>query len=139
MLAGNLSPDAPRRLPRARTPYRVLLVDDNDLYSSLIEAILADEPVQVLVAHRLSDARAVLAAQQVDCLLVDRHLPDGDGVEAVAGLREAGGGIPAIVLSGDPDPRLAETAERAGASAMLLKGDELDGLVPLLAALAVAA
>jgi DNA-binding NtrC family response regulator len=113
---------------------RVLLIDDNDLYASLIQAILADAPYEVLVAPSIAAAHAQLAVTTVRCLLVDRRLPDGDGLDALAGLRDAAGGVPGIVMSGDPDPALAESARRAGATGVLMKGDELDGLAPALAA-----
>jgi CheY-like chemotaxis protein len=65
---------------------RILLVEDNELNRALVRAIMtrAGEPLlrgaQLLEAHNLTQARAVVAHETVDAVLLDIQLPDGSGL-----------------------------------------------------------
>ena len=77
--------------------------------------------VQVLQAGDLKSARALLAAHRnVDLLLLDLNLPDGDGLDALAGLRAASGAR-LVVMSADKHPDTIRRALEAGASGYLPK------------------
>jgi hypothetical protein len=51
-----------------------------------------------------------------------------DGVTAVARLRRDHASLCLIALTGDPEPRLHRAVEEAGADAVMLKGQLLEGL-----------
>jgi diguanylate cyclase (GGDEF)-like protein/PAS domain S-box-containing protein len=105
----------------------VVLVEDAIPYARLVELILADAvPGGVEVRHheRVGAAVADLRERDADCVLLDLGLPDAQGLEAVAQILDAAGGIPVIVLSGHDDDELAIAAIRAGAQDYLVKGQE---------------
>ena len=66
--------------------HKVLLLDDNDLNRTLARTIITrcDAPViraiTLLEADSLAQARTVLADTPVELLLLDLHLPDGNGL-----------------------------------------------------------
>jgi two-component system KDP operon response regulator KdpE len=80
---------------------RILLVEDNDLNRALVRAVLArsDHPVvqgvALVEAVDLASARTELAAASFDAVLLDMHLPDGNGLDIAREL---------LVRSGEPRP-----------------------------------
>ena len=59
---------------------QVLIVDDNADAASTLAALVALEGFTVACAHSLFDARAQLAMQPPDLVLLDLHLPDGNAL-----------------------------------------------------------
>ena len=106
--------------PRAGdAPVRVLLVEDHAAVREAIAAAFRREPDLVVTGEvaTLADAREHL--DDVDVVVVDLALPDGDGCELVAELREAAPSARALVLSAGLDrPALARTIERGAAGAL---------------------
>jgi two-component system KDP operon response regulator KdpE len=111
------------------SPPRILLVEDNELNRALVRAILtraADPAVrgaQLLEAHNLTQARAVLAYEKVDAVLLDVQLPDGSGLALLddfAGQTDVR--RPAIVaVTGGVLPEQQAAAFAAGCDAILEK------------------
>ena len=100
-----------------------MLIDDHAfLRDALAEVMVrAFAGVQVLQAGDLKGASALLELHQdVDLLLLDLHLPDGDGLDALAGLRVASGSR-LVVMSADNQPDTIRRALEAGASGYLPK------------------
>jgi two-component system LytT family response regulator len=70
---------------------RVLLVDDSRLARAELRRLLAAFPAVVVVgeARNADEARAQLAAQPVELLLLDIHMPGETGFELLASLQAA--------------------------------------------------
>ncbi|NJC86154.1 response regulator [Planosporangium mesophilum] len=108
---------------------RILLVEDNELNRALVRAIVtraADPAVrgaQLLEAHNLTQARAVLAIEEVDAVLLDVQLPDGSGLSLLddfAGRADVR--RPAIIaVTGGVMPEQRAAAFAAGCDAILQK------------------
>ncbi|MFG6465703.1 sigma-54-dependent transcriptional regulator [Roseateles sp. BYS87W] len=64
-------------------PHALVVDDDPDAAASLRD-LIAGERFTVAVAHTLREARAQIALQQPDILLLDLRLPDGNGMELLA-------------------------------------------------------
>jgi two-component system, OmpR family, KDP operon response regulator KdpE len=85
----------------------ILLVEDEELNRTLVKAVLARAEIQavrdaeVLDAASLAAARERLADEDVDLILLDMNLPDGNGLtlarELAAGAVAGGRGRPAVV------------------------------------------
>ena len=81
---------------------KVLLVEDNPLTAKGLQYLLERERYQVVVATSLSAARASLATDRFQLLLLDVNLPDGDGFTLMQELhREVR--IPTIFLTASDD------------------------------------
>lgn len=83
---------------------RILLVEDEPEMAQLIVAALGRQGMVVDHAPTLAYAREALSAGVHDAVVLDRRLPDGDGLELLADLRrargpETQGAVPVIVLS----------------------------------------
>lgn len=88
---------------------RVLLVEDEPEMARLIVAALSRQGVVVDHAPSLAYAREAVANAVHDAVILDRKLPDGDGLDLLATLRRSGAeAVPVVVLSalGSLDDRL---------------------------------
>jgi two-component system KDP operon response regulator KdpE len=111
------------------SPPQILLVEDNELNRALVRAILtrAADPAmrgaQLLEAHNLTQARAVLAHEEVDAVLLDVQLPDGSGLSLLDDFAgRSGGRRPAVIaVTGGVLPEQQAAAFAAGCDAILEK------------------
>jgi len=79
---------------------KVLVVDDDPALRRLLADYLNRNGYDTLLAEDTRDLRARIRRYRPHMMIMDRMLPDGDGVEACRRLREAGETIPIIMLSG---------------------------------------
>ena len=86
------------------TPPRVLLVEDDASISRFVTLALDEQPIELLHAASLAEARALLGAGPVRLLLCDLMLPDGSGEQLLQALAAA------------PPPRPRRVAFSAGLS-----------------------
>jgi CheY-like chemotaxis protein len=121
--AGNSTARAPG-LAAPAPAQRVLYVDDNPLLIRLVERIFAADPgVRVQTAPDGRTALGLACQQQPDLVLLDLHLPDMSGEALLRQLRAEPRTrrIPAVVVSGDAAPGVAERLLSLGAVAYLTK------------------
>jgi DNA-binding response OmpR family regulator len=87
---------------------RLLLVEDEPDMAEALGAALSRHAIAVDYAPTLSMAREALANDVHDIVLIDRQMPDGDGVSLIAGLRRSSRPIATIVISalGAPSDRI---------------------------------
>ncbi|MBO9713532.1 ATP-binding protein [Sphingomonas sp.] len=104
---------------------RLLLVEDNPGDAELIADVLAAAGSGMQVTHvpRLADARAALHGGQFDAVLLDLHLPDGEGVESVKRLRVDRPDVPILVMTGADNEALALDCIAAGAQTYIAKAE----------------
>jgi PAS domain S-box-containing protein len=106
-------------------PGQILLVEDDQADARLIEEALRDachEGFGFAVASDLRSAITRLANDAVDVVLLDLSLPDSQGTETVATLRQSAPLVPVVVLSGVDDDEVALDALKKGAQDCLVKG-----------------
>lgn len=109
---------------------RILLVEDNESDALLVHTALTglrnwkltESFFDVRTAGQLSAARARLAAENFDVILLDLSLPDSKSIEdSFIQVREHACGIPIIVLTGVDDEVLGLRMVRDGAEDYLIK------------------
>jgi len=101
----------------------VLLVDNHQVVSDALEALLNQEPDMVVVGSAISVADSVPMAKALapDIVISEFHLKDGSGADIAAGLRRAGCDAPLIFLTWDERDAVSMAAVEAGASALVHK------------------
>ena len=85
--AGKASP-VPAAAPRAVVPLRVLLAEDNAVNQILAKRVLEKRGHKVTVAANGLEAVAATEEQRFDVVLMDVQMPEMDGFEATAAIRE---------------------------------------------------
>lgn len=78
---------------------RILLIEDDDGTADEIGLELTASGHDVTRVAALEPARALSAGEPFDLLILDRQLPDGEGLELLSDLRRNGQRTPALVLS----------------------------------------
>ncbi|UKI07049.1 MULTISPECIES: response regulator transcription factor [Variovorax] len=78
---------------------RILLVEDEPEMASVLRTALHKRGVLVDHAATLADGGRHVEATPYDALVLDRRLPDGDGLSLVSDLRAAGNHIPVLMLT----------------------------------------
>lgn len=88
---------------------RILLVEDEKDMASVLIAALARHDIVVDHARTLELAEEACRSGVHDAVLLDRKLPDGEGLSLIPLLRRQNPGLPVIVLSalGTSDQRIA--------------------------------
>lgn len=117
---------------------RVLVVDDHPVVRSGLTAVLSslDAFVVVGVAGNGNEAVRESVLLRPDVVLLDLHMPGGDGFAAIRELARAAPTVRVCVLTMfDDDDSLFE-AMRAGAHGYLLKGAEQDEIARAVLAIA---
>jgi DNA-binding NarL/FixJ family response regulator len=104
------------------TPVRVLVADDHQLMREGTAALLAaDERLEVVgLARDGREALALAERRAPDVVLLDLNMPEVDGLEACARLREGGGPEVLMLTVSDEEPDLY-AALRVGAAGYLTK------------------
>jgi two-component system, sensor histidine kinase and response regulator len=148
-LDAGASPAAPKRAapaPRATRPLRILLAEDNPINQKLAVRLLEKQGHNVVVAGNGREAIDQLfgarPAGPFDLVLMDVQMPEMDGLEATAAIRQHeaknGGHIPIVAMTahamkGDEDRCLT-----CGMDAYVPKPVKPDALFAILARLAPA-
>lgn len=104
---------------------QVLVVDDHPMVRTGLSTLLSamDRNVQVTSVGTWRDA-AAHRGTPFHAVLLDLHLPDADGLEALGAARETFPGVPIVVVSADDDPALVRAAIEAGASGYFPKRND---------------
>jgi DNA-binding NarL/FixJ family response regulator len=109
---------------------RVAIVDDHPLVVSGLDTALATDADIEVVARGgdVAAAAEILRRQDVDTLLLDVRLPDGNGLTLLAGTRSQDR-CPVLVLSSFETPQYVAAALRFGAQGFMLKTAPLEDLL----------
>jgi len=78
---------------------RVLVLEDDPELGAEVVRGLRSVGYAVDLAATVADAELRAAVNTYDCLVLDRILPDGDGLGLVRELRAAGGRVPILMLT----------------------------------------
>ncbi len=116
-----LGPLVPQRTDDHVT--HLLLVDNHQVVSDALKALLNQEPDMEVVGSAISVAESVPMAKALapDIVILEFHLKDGSGADLAAGLRHAGCEAPLIFLTWDERDAVSMAALEAGASAVVHK------------------
>ena len=109
----------------------ILAVEDEPRNAALLEAILTRAGYRLHVAEELGAARRWLADGAPDLVLLDRHLPDGDGLDLIPEIKATPrlASVPILLVSASVLPQDVEAAMAAGCDGFLPKPVRVKPLV----------
>lgn len=110
-------------MTETRTPIRLLVVDDHNLFRRGLVALLAQDPRFSVVGEAADASHAIAAVRQLqpDLVLLDNHMPGVLGVHAIADLKSAHLGVRVVMLTVSENADDLAAGLRAGAEGYLLK------------------
>jgi DNA-binding NarL/FixJ family response regulator len=108
---------------------RVLLVEDHDMVAEALGMGLRQSPDIEVVGQSSSLASALADARQwrPEVVVLDRRLPDGDGITAIGDFGALGARV--LVLTGEATASVGARVAEAGGAGLVLKSARLDELV----------
>jgi DNA-binding NarL/FixJ family response regulator len=122
--SNNPGAEAPESLLPKSKPYRILVVDDHPVVRRGIRAILEMQPdIEWIEASNGSEASEVAKTMKPDLALIDLTMPEMNGLEVTAAIREQVPETEVIVLSMHFSEELAREVLRCGALGYVLKSD----------------
>lgn len=100
-----------------------LIVDDHPMLRDGARRHIVERwpDTQVLEAGSLAQGEALLAAHDLDCMILDLSLGDASGLDGLARMRRMAPPVPILVLSGHSEEAYAAKALRLGAAGYLNK------------------
>lgn len=109
-------------------PIKVLIADDHRLFRTGFARMLSADPRFEVVGEARDGAEAVdqAAASKPDVVLMDLHMPDINGAEAVRLLKAEAPDVNVLIVSAYPDGPMLTTALANGASGYVSKDVALE-------------
>jgi DNA-binding NtrC family response regulator len=108
--------------------FAVLVVEDDPMVVSALKFFVETRGYRCVSSPGVAEAKRALASQPFDAVLLDMHLPDGDGLGVLDRTLEFDPPPIVIVMTARADIRGAVAAIRRGAADYLAKPLDLDDL-----------
>jgi CheY-like chemotaxis protein len=99
----------------------VLVVDDDPAMCATLRGFLEREDVTVIARFGGNDALEALEREHVDAVVVDKEMPEMNGLEVVARARRRWPELPIVVITAFGGPSAQAAARARGATAYLEK------------------
>lgn len=114
---------------------RILLVEDDKQMAAMLISTLSRYDMIIDHAYRIDIAREACRSSLHDAVLLDRKLPDGDGLSLIPYIRQERPGLPIIVMSALGAPHERVHGLDHGADDYLAKPFSIDELMARIRAL----
>jgi two-component system response regulator FixJ len=104
-----------------QTRLRIAVVDDEDCVRKAVGRLLRSAGMEVESFASGRDFLRVVGTRQVDCLILDLHMPLMNGFEVHEDLVRRGIRLPVVIITGHDKPEYRACALAAGMAAYLPK------------------
>ena len=105
---------------------RVLIIEDDSLFAEILETFLAEKECETIIAPDLKSAKAQLLLSPFDFVLLDNHLPDGEGISFLHFVKELPYKVPVMMVTAEDDQAVMSNAFDKGADDFLIKPFSVD-------------
>lgn len=104
-------------------PLKILIVDDSPPDREVYKRFLRPTPFTFFEAESCSEALRIAEEQDLDCVIIDYNLPDGDGIDFIQEFQEKGRSPYAAMLmvTGQGSETTAVAAMKSGATDYISK------------------
>jgi DNA-binding NtrC family response regulator len=107
---------------------RILLIEDDTTLRSTISRVLQRSGYEVLAEETGRAGMDLFRNQNIDLVLLDLRLPDGDGFSVFEAMKAMDDEVPVVFMTAFPDAKVAVSAMKAGAHDYIIKPFELSEL-----------
>lgn len=114
-------------MKRATKP-QILLIEDCGVTRFGLVRYFSKDGYQISEAGSLAEATSLMLGHPFDLIIIDINLPDGNGLDFIAAIREAQNLVPITVITGTADIPLAVAAMQRGADNFLTKPVDMAAL-----------
>ena len=111
----------------------ILIIEDDAAFGQMLQKFLTKHNYSVTVSFTAPDAKSKLKENTFDLVLTDLRLPDYDGIQLLADIKQKNQSMPVIVMTGYAEVGSAVTAMKKGAFDYIAKPFTPDEIVKLIA------
>ena len=106
----------------------ILHVDDSEAIISLVKLMLlrGGKINRILPARTVDEAKKILVTEKTDIVILDIHLPDGNGISLLKYIKENYPHVKALMLTNHSDSYFRDAARKAGAEYFFDKSTEFE-------------
>lgn len=119
-------------LAHLQMTHKILIIDDEEKLRSLLARIIKSEGFEVFEAKDLKSGFKKLEQVEIDVVLCDVKLPDGNGVDFLQKIKESFPLVEVVLLTAFGNIPDGVQAMKNGAFDYIVKGDDNDKIIPLL-------
>ena len=112
--------------------HKILIIDDEEKLRSLLARIIKSEGFEVFEAKDLKSGFKKLEQTEIDVVLCDVKLPDGNGVDFLQTIKSSFPLVEVVLLTAFGNIPDGVRAMKNGAFDYIVKGDDNDKIIPLL-------
>ncbi|MFC3122670.1 SpoIIE family protein phosphatase [Agaribacter flavus] len=106
---------------------RILIIEDDALFAEILQRFLEDKQCNAIVCDSIASAKQHLNASRFQFILLDNHLPDGDGINAIQEFKQTlAVGVPIVMVTAEDNQITMSDAFERGADDFLMKPVSLD-------------
>ena len=109
---------------------KILIIDDEKDNTEIIKDILEDVNYTTVLARSAIEAKAIIAVNSFDLILMDVWMPGQDGISLLSEWHSEGFSTPIVMMSGHAEPSDIVKAMKLGATDFLKK--PLHDFLPIL-------
>jgi len=115
---------------------KILIIDDDEMFCRLLSRAFTGEGYEVACAYSLESGLHLVSNHSFDIVFLDVRLPDGNGLDKLAEIRDAASAPEVIILTGAGTANGAELAIKSGAWDYIQKPSSISSMMlPLIRAL----
>lgn len=114
-----------------KSTYNILIVEDSKYVNNILCKAMSAYGYNCRQAFTLKEAEASLAASECHLIILDLHLPDGEGFDLIQRLQELSD-TKIIVLTSDNDKQMRENLYHSGILDYFLKDDQIMHTISLI-------
>jgi len=101
---------------------RILIIEDDSLFAEILQTFVESHKCTSIIAESLESAKQQLKSSVFQFVLLDNHLPDGDGINFIETIKEISPlPVPVMMITGDDNQNLMSKAFTNGADDFLVK------------------
>ncbi len=102
--------------------FSILIVEDSRVINNTLTARLRDKGYECFQSYDLENARDILQNNEVSLVILDLHLPDGEGEDLIDEIKEANKETKIVIFTSENDLLRRDELFRLGILDYLLKG-----------------
>ena len=112
--------------------FAIAVIDDDESFRLALVGSLRSLDYDARGFASVEEFIAGSGDKSSDCVITDLHMPGMSGLDLIRQLKAGGSTLPAIMVTGRPEPGLEAKAAAGGAVCLLRKPFETDSLIDCL-------